>query len=214
MNDEYGPDVIQHLEGLEGIRHRPELYIGPIETLAALNTLLAESLCIALANANGGCASEVTIKINDDGNASVRDNGPGLELTKFSNGRTLIEVLFTEIYACRAHKDSKDQHAFCEVGIVTTTALSEWLVVETVRDGWLWEQRFERGKVTGPIERRRECTEQWQQISFLPDHEIFGAAKLSPSFFKDWFLAKKYDLGQAKVTFVHGVESLSLNPRT
>ena len=196
---------------MTALRTRPEMYVGPLEDPAAINTLLTESLCIALDNATSGCASDIDIAIHADGSASVRDNGPGLNVDIVHDGLTAIEMLLTQIYACREAKRNKVNEALCGVGIVVTNALSSMLKVETVQHGWLWQQCFSCGKAEGPIQKVEPTSQQWQQITFQPDSEIFGSRHLSPDYFADWFAQQPLELGEAVVTLHHGNTSTQLH---
>ena len=208
---EYSPDEIEVLDTVTAIRRRPAMYIGPVDEPNAVNTLLAEALCIALDNAATGCASEISISFDSDGSVTVRDNGPGLSVDKTASGSTTIEILLTQLYACRQAK-KKVNEKLCGIGLVVTNILSESLVIETVQDGWGFRQEFAQGHATGPIERTKPTTEQWQQITFTPDPEIFGDNRLCPVFFSNWFLGEKFDLASATVTVHAGNQSRQLHP--
>ena len=191
---------IQAIDAITVIQTRPELYIGPLDSPAAINTLLVETLCIALDNAISGCASEVEITIHADGSASVRDNGPGLNIEIVHDGLTAIEILLTQLYACREAKRNKVNKALCGVGIVVTNALSSKLTVETVHDGWIWQQHYSYGRAKGPIQKVEETSQQWQKITFHPNPAIFGTMRLSPDYFAEWFAQQSLGLGEAVVT--------------
>jgi DNA gyrase/topoisomerase IV subunit B len=206
MNDE----DIQVLETMTAVRTRPEMYVGPLDDPAAINTLLTEALCIALDNATSGCASRVDITIHADGSASVRDDGPGLNVDIVHNGLTAIEILLTQIYACREAKRDKINEALCGIGIVVTNALSHTLTVETVQDGWHWQQHYSCGKAKGPIQKTERRSKQWQQITFQPDRQIFGSRRLSPDYFAEWFAQQPLELGAAVVTLHHANASTQL----
>lgn len=183
----YTAEDITPLDAITGIRGRPQMYVGPLADPAAIHVLLFESLCLAFDNAISGCATDVAVTFHADGSASVRDNGPGLNVDVIQDGLTAIEMLFTKIFACREAKRNRIHQSLCGVGIVCTNALSEWLTVEVVQDGWLWKQRFVRGHVETKIQRQSPQSETWQQIRFLPDREIFGSAMLSPEYFTEWY---------------------------
>ena len=193
-------DDIQTIDAMTAIRRRPEMYVGPLNDPAAINTLLTEALCIAVDNATSGCATEIAITIREDGSASVRDNGPGLNVDIVHDGMTAIEMLLTQLYACRDAKRNKINESLCGVGIVVTNALSEWLSVETVQDGWLWRQRYTRGHADAPIEKQTKEADVWQQITFLPDRDIFGQTRLCPTYFSQWYRQQPLDLASARVT--------------
>jgi DNA gyrase/topoisomerase IV subunit B len=209
----YTPDDIKPIDMMTAIRMRPAMYVGLLEEPAAINTLLRESLCIAFDNASSGCATEVVISIHADGSASVRDNGSGMSVEVGRDGLTAIEMLLTKLYACREAKRSLVARNQCGVGIVVTNALSEWLIAETVQDGWRWRQRYVRGYAESPVEKQERCSDSWQQIHFRPDPEIFGAAQLSPEYFIQWFQQQAFDLGNATVRLIHNDKTVRLMPQ-
>lgn len=183
----YTDEEITPLNVMTAIRGRPQMYVGPLNDPVAVHVLLFESMCIAFDNAISGCATDVAVTLHADGSASVRDNGPGLNVEVVQDGLTAIEILLTKLYACREAKRNRVNQSLCGIGVVCTNALSEWLTVEVVQDGWLWKQRFVRGYAEAPIQKQSRQSETWQQIRFLPDREIFGALILSPKVFADWF---------------------------
>ena len=103
----------------------------------------------------------------------VHDNGPGLSVEKTVSGLTTIEIVLTQLHACRQAK-KKVNETLCGIGLVATNILSESLLIETVQDGWEDRQEFAQGHATGSIEQIKATTEQWQQIKFTPGPEIFG----------------------------------------
>jgi DNA gyrase subunit B len=183
----YTEEDLTPLDAITGIRGRPEMYVGPLADPATINSLLTESLCIAFDNAVSGCATNIAVSFHADGSASVRDNGPGLNVEIVHDGLTAIEILLTKIYACREVKRNQIHQSLCRFGIVCTNALSEWLTVEVVQDGWLWKQRYVRGYAEAPIEKLSQQAQTWQQIRFLPDRDIFGDAMLAPDYLVKWF---------------------------
>jgi DNA gyrase/topoisomerase IV subunit B len=206
----YTPDDIQVIDAMTAIRARPDMYVGKLDEPAAINKLLIESLCIALDNATSGCASEVDIRIHDDGSASVRDNGPGLNVEIVRDGLTAIEMLLTRLYSCREAKRNKVNEGLCGIGIVVTNALSNSLTIETGQDGWIWQQQYACGRAQGPIHKTGPSSQQWQQITFHPDPAIFGSQRLSPGYFADWFGQQELELGSSIVTFHHSATSIRL----
>lgn len=194
-------DDIEAIDAITAIRRRPAMFIGELSTPDVVNTLLAESLCLALDNAISGCATELHIHINPDGSASVWDNGPGCDVTRLHDGMTEIERLLTCMYACRdAKRNQVIRQSTCGAGMICTNALSEWLVVELVHAGWLWTQRFVRGYATGPIEKEAQVADVWQRITFRPDREVFGNATFDTTQFIGWYKSQSFKTPQTLVT--------------
>ena len=88
-----------------------------------------------------------------------------------------MEVVFTILHAGGkfgggGYKVSGGLHG---VGASVVNALSEWLVVKIKRDGKVYEQRYERGKVLFPLKEIGSCPaeETGSSVTFKPDSEIF-----------------------------------------
>ncbi|MFK7820695.1 MAG: hypothetical protein AB8G99_18390 [Planctomycetaceae bacterium] len=187
------------------------MYVGHVKDPAAVNTLLAEALCISLDNAISGCATEITVTFLDDGSVSVCDDGLGLSVTKTDSGLTPIEILLTQLHACRDAK-TRVNESLCGVGIVVTNCLSSSLVVETVQDGWLWRQDYAKDLPVSRIRKVEPSAGQMQRITFLPDPEIFGSNCLSPDYFFEWFVSKQFELESAVANMVSGGQTRQLFP--
>src|SRR5699024_3089128 len=52
-------------------------------------------------------------------------------------------------------------------------ALSERLTATVYRDGKIWRQEYERGKVVHPVKTIGDTEERGTEVTFLPDSEIF-----------------------------------------
>lgn len=51
--------------------------------------------------------------------------------------------------------------------------MSEWLEVTINKDGKMYRQRYERGKVMYPLKVVGDTNKRGTQVVFLPDKEIF-----------------------------------------
>lgn len=177
MGSEYSADQIQILEGLEAVRKRPGMYIGSTSA-RGLHHLVYEIVDNAVDEALAGYCSEISVQINKDNSITVIDNGRGIpvDLQKKA-GISAVEVVFTILHAGGkfgggGYKVSGGLHG---VGASVVNALSEWLEVEIYKDGKIYKQRFERGKVMYSLEVVGECDPETQgtRVIFLPDKTIF-----------------------------------------
>ena len=82
--DDYDADKIQHLEGIEGIRHRPAMYIGGTD-LVGLHHLVWEVSDNVLDEYSNGYATTANIQINGDGSLSVSDDGRGIPVKEMKD---------------------------------------------------------------------------------------------------------------------------------
>ncbi len=177
MSTEYNADQIQILEGLEGVRRRPGMYIGSTSA-RGLHHLVYEIVDNSVDEALAGFCSEITVTINPDNSVTVRDNGRGIPVDiQKKAGISALEVVFTVLHAGGkfgggGYKVSGGLHG---VGASVVNALSQWLVVQVRREGKIYEEKFERGKVVSPITVVGSCgeDESGTTVTFLPDREVF-----------------------------------------
>ena len=177
MSTEYGADQIQILEGLEAVRKRPGMYIGST-SLRGLHHLVYEIVDNSVDEALAGFCNTIKITLNADHSVTVIDNGRGIPVgINQKAGLPAVEVVFTVLHAGGkfgggGYKVSGGLHG---VGASVVNALSVWLEVEISREGNIYKQRYERGKVMYPLKVVGECDIQQTgtKVTFLPDGEIF-----------------------------------------
>ncbi|MCI6020163.1 MAG: DNA topoisomerase (ATP-hydrolyzing) subunit B [[Bacteroides] pectinophilus] len=174
---EYGAEQIQILEGLEAVRKRPGMYIGTTSS-RGLHHLVYEIVDNAVDEALAGYCTEIDVLINKDNSITVTDNGRGVPVDiNAKAGKPAVEVVFTILHAGGkfgggGYKVSGGLHG---VGASVVNALSEWLEVRVKRNGHIYEQRYQRGKVMEPLTIVGDCPEEetGTMVHFLPDKEIF-----------------------------------------
>ena len=175
VNGEYGADQIQILEGLEAVRKRPGMYIGST-SVRGLHHLVYEIVDNSVDEALAGYCTEIEVSINEDNSICVKDNGRGIPVgINKKAGLPAVEVVFTILHAGGkfgggGYKVSGGLHG---VGVSVVNALSEWLEVTIHKDGKMYKQRYERGKVMYPLKVVGDTTKRGTEVVFLPDKEIF-----------------------------------------
>ena len=175
MDNEYGADQIQILEGLEAVRKRPGMYIGSTSS-KGLHHLVSEIVDNAVDEALAGFCDTIDVTINKDNSITVIDNGRGIPIgINHKSGKPAVEVVFTILHAGGkfgggGYKVSGGLHG---VGASVVNALSEWLEVEVYTDGKKYTQRYERGKVMSPLQEVGDTDLRGTKVTFLPDKEIF-----------------------------------------
>ena len=177
MGEQYGADQIQILEGLEAVRKRPGMYIGSTSA-RGLHHLVYEIVDNSVDEALAGYCDSIEVTINPDNSITVVDDGRGIPVDiQKKAGLPAVEVVFTILHAGGkfgngGYKVSGGLHG---VGASVVNALSEWLEVKVYKDGNIYEQRYERGKVCYPLKIVGKCSpaEHGTTVTFLPDKEIF-----------------------------------------
>ncbi len=182
QSDDYTSDSIQHLEGIDGIRHRPAMYIGGTDS-AGLHHLVYEVTDNVLDEYSNGFASTANVSIHGDGSITIFDDGRGIPVDMMKDkGKSALEIVFTEIHA--GGKFDRKAYAVGTgglhgVGITAVNACSEWLEVEVSRDGFVYRMEFARGRAVSELTKGAPTTKTGTKVTFKPDPQIFPSTTFS-----------------------------------
>ncbi len=178
----YTAQQIQVLEGLDGVRRRPAMYIGSTGP-DGLHHLLYEVVDNSVDEALAGAATRIDVVLHADGSATVVDNGRGIPVDNVPKvGKPAVEVVLTTLHAGGkfgggGYRIAGGLHG---VGVSVVNALSEWLEVEVYHDGKTYRQRFARGKPQGPLGSERGAAQpSGTKVTFKPDPQIMTAAEFA-----------------------------------
>ncbi len=177
MENEYGADQIQILEGLEAVRKRPGMYIGSTSS-RGLHHLVYEIVDNSVDEALAGFCDRMEVTVHKDNSITVIDNGRGIPTgINHKAGIPAVEVVFTILHAGGkfgggGYKVSGGLHG---VGASVVNALSNWLEVEIFQDGKIYRQRYEKGHACYTLKVTGECPSEktGTKVSFKPDETIF-----------------------------------------
>ena len=178
---DYTAASIQVLEGLEAVRRRPGMYIGSTD-VRGLHHLVWEVVDNSIDEAMAGHATTIHVTIRTDGTVVVQDDGRGVPVGKHSTGKDALEVVHTVLHAGGkfgggGYKVSGGLHG---VGVSVVNALSEWLRVESARDGHVWAQEYARGKPTTPVRKiSPQGSRRGTLTKFRADAEMFESTEYS-----------------------------------
>ncbi len=175
VENEYGADEIQVLEGLEAVRKRPGMYIGSTGP-RGLHHLVYEIVDNAIDEALAGYCTKIDVSILPGNVIRVTDNGRGIPVgINQKMGIPAVTVVFTVLHAGGkfgggGYKVSGGLHG---VGASVVNALSEWLEVKVCDGENVYKQRYERGKIVTDLEIVAQSNVKGTEVTFKADREIF-----------------------------------------
>ena len=175
VENEYGEDQIQVLEGLEPVRKRPGMYIGSTDE-RGLHHLVTEIVDNSIDEALAGYCDTIEVEINKDGSCTVTDNGRGIPTgIHKKEGKSAVELVLTKLHAGGkfgggGYKVSGGLHG---VGSSVVNALSEWFEVEVFQNGNHYKQTYNRGVPQRDLAIIGKADKTGTKITFMPDAEIF-----------------------------------------
>ena len=174
---QYTANDIHILQGLEGVRKRPAMYIGSTNS-SGLHHLVWEVVDNAVDEALSGYGKNITVTLHKDGSCSVLDEGRGIPVgINKETGRPGVEIVFTELHAggkfnSQVYKSAGGLHG---VGASVTNALSEWCDVTVYQNGGIYHLRFENGgHLVTPLEQIGDSKKHGTLVRFKPDATIFS----------------------------------------
>ncbi len=175
VDQEYGADEIQVLEGLEAVRKRPGMYIGSTGP-RGLHHLVYEIVDNSIDEALAGYCSKIDVVIEKGDIIRVTDNGRGIPVgVNSKTGLPAVTVVFTVLHAGGkfgggGYKVSGGLHG---VGASVVNALSEWLEVKVCDGEDVYFQRYERGKIINELEKIGKSDVKGTEVRFKADPEVF-----------------------------------------
>jgi DNA gyrase subunit B len=177
--DVYDASKIQKLEGLEGVRKRPDMYIGDTNE-RGLHHCVFEVVDNSVDEALAGFASGITVSIHLDGSCSVEDDGRGIPVDMHPVYKIpALELVLTNLHAGGkfgkgAYQVSGGLHG---VGAKCVNAVSEWFEAEVRRGGKVYQMRFAQGITTQKMQVIGDTKKTGTKITFKPDPEIFKTTR-------------------------------------
>ncbi|MDE1855058.1 MAG: DNA gyrase subunit B [Candidatus Micrarchaeota archaeon] len=188
--DEYNASKIVVLEGTQGIRKRPAMYIGTTSSAGALH-LLFEVLDNAVDEALAGYAKNISITLTQDETGDigeVNDDGRGMPvdiMPKFN--KSAVEIIMTTLH--KGAKFTNDTYKISGglhgVGLTVVNALSEFTDVSVAKDGKNYKQTFSRGVPTSALETLGDAQGNGTTVKFKPDPQIFPSPRFDSAQLKD-----------------------------
>ena len=174
----YNASEIEILEGLEPVRHRPGMYIGGTDN-NALHHLASEIIDNSMDEVVAKYATIIDVHLLSNNMIKISDNGRGIPVDnhpKFKN-KSALEIIMTTLHSGGkfTNKNYTTSGGLHGVGASVVNALSSFMRVEVIRDGYLYYQEFSRGIPKTPLTKKDKIKQNnGTSITFKPDPEIFG----------------------------------------
>src|SRR3989344_6273293 len=141
---EYKAENIKVLEGLEGVRHRPAMYIGNTSK-TGLHHLIWELMDNSVDEAMAGECDTIEVTLNKNGSVTVADNGRGIPVDMHPvYKRPAVEIAVTKLHAGgkfdkSSYKVSGGLHG---VGISVVNALSKHMKKIIKKESKIYNQEY------------------------------------------------------------------------
>jgi len=171
----YKAKDITVLEGLEAVQKRPAMYIGSTGP-RGLHHLIWEVVDNSVDEAMAGFCTRIDVTIHEDASVTVKDNGRGIPVDKHQKTKLpAVTTVLTTLHAggkfeSGAYTVSGGLHG---VGVSVVNALSDFLSVEVVRDGFRWTQEFAMGAPKTKLKKGGAAKKSGTTVTFHPSEEIF-----------------------------------------
>ncbi len=181
MTANYTAESIKVLKGLDGVRKRPAMYIGNT-SFDGLHHLVYEIVDNSIDESMAGFCNNIEVIIHKDNLVTVKDNGRGIptEIHKEENISAATLVLTTLHSGGKFdNKNYKVSGGLHGVGISVVNALSSYLKIEIHRDGFIFEQEFERGIAINDLKKTGTCNDTGTIVTFKPDDLIFSTTEFN-----------------------------------
>ncbi|MCV3754337.1 DNA gyrase/topoisomerase IV subunit B [Ureaplasma zalophigenitalium] len=210
----YDDQSVQVLEGLEGVRMRPGMYIGDTN-INGLHHLAWEIIDNGIDEISNGFGKNLLVTLHQDFSLSVFDDGRGIPTgINQKTRRSTIETIFTYLHAGAKFGEAtyKNAGGLHGVGAAVVNALSSFLTCQVHKDNQIYEAQFvDGGKTKQSLKVVGETNQKGTNIHFLPDKKIFKNLNFNPQTIKNRLQQKAYLIKGLKITFINEIHKEKIN---
>lgn len=204
--EEYGNESISSLKGADRVRKRPAVIFGS-DGLEGCQHAVFEILSNSIDEAREGHGRLITTTCYEDGSFEVSDQGRGIPVDyNPKEQRYNWELVFCEMYAGGKYNTNAGENYEFSLGLnglgaCATQYSSEYMDVESRRDGKRYTLHFEKGENVGglksePYNKRDTGT----VIRWKPDLEVFTDIAVPVDYFRD--ILKRQAIVNPQVKFL------------
>ena len=183
----YGNESISSLKGADRVRKRPGVIFGS-DGLEGCEHSIFEILSNSIDEAREGYGQKIIVTKYLDDSIEVQDFGRGIPVDYNQNEKRYNwELVFCELYAGGKFSD---EYGFSlglnGLGLCATQYASEYMDVESVRDGFRYTLHFEHGEIAGKMQKEPVSGKKTgTKIKWKPDIQVFTEISVPAEYFTD-----------------------------
>jgi topoisomerase-4 subunit B len=190
----------------EAVRKRPGMYIGTTSIDGVYN-LLQEILDNSVDEFMSGYGGQIELKINENGQISVRDYGRGIPFDK------MFDAASNGDYKTKTNTKSFKKSissTFPRGGLVIVNALSSFFSAQSFCSKKTKKITFSKGVIKQEYAEEDTGQSDGAQITFIPDETIFTDYQIDPEDIKE--IVKRYVfLNKGLIIIYNGCKYISEN---
>ena len=188
---EYNNDSIQKLEGADRVRKRPAVIFGS-DGLDGCQHSVFEIISNSIDEAREGYGKKIIVTAFEDGSIEVQDFARGIPVD-FNNRENCYnwELLYCEMYAGGKYNTNDGENyeyslGLNGLGLCSTQYASEYMDVESKRDGFIYTLHFEKGQNVGGLKKEPYSgKDTGTKTRWKPDLEVFTDIKIRTEYYLD-----------------------------
>ena len=184
---EYGNESISALKGADRVRKRPGVIFGSDDVEGCQHSIF-EIISNSVDEARLGFGGRIIVTRYNDFSVEVQDFGRGCPVDyNQSEGRYNWELVFCELYAGGKYDDSYGfSLGLNGLGLCATQYASEYMDVEIIRDGFIYNLHFERGDIVGEMRKEAAASKKTgSRIRWRPDLDVFTDISVPIGYYRD-----------------------------